>query len=734
MDKDLFTFHGDQILTHSSPLADRLRPTTLDEFIGQGNILAEGRLLRRAIAADRVGNLIFYGPPGVGKTTLARIIALNTRSHFSSINAVLSGVKEIRESVEEARQRLDQHSLRTILFIDEVHRFNTTQQDALLPWIENGTLILIGATTENPYFEVNKALLSRSTLFRLQSLENKDLSILLNRAMKDSDKGYGNKKIILTKEAENHLIDMANGDARSLLNALELAVETTISDDNDLITINLEIAEQSIQERALLYDKLGDAHFDTISAFIKSIRGSDPDASLFWLARMLEGGEKPSFIFRRLLIAAAEDIGLADPQAIVVVEACAAAFERVGLPEGFYPLAQATLYLANTDKSNSVKGFFEALESVKKFKSDEIPSHLRDAHRDHEGFGDGKGYLYPHNFPENWVVQQYLPPTIRNQVFWKPGNQGWESQFKLINKERKAAQMAVLYESNYSVSFDCSYSPLQSSLHTWVERNLQNQGQRLRNLMRRLWSDILWKRNDRVLIVEAKNLFWSLIPIEKVPEGGVTILSPSKTDKNRLSEEINLLDLSVRPTVLEQDAESINKLPDDLQFEWIGGRINISNYNIEEQEELWKTITKKSGLGTGLRLLFSHSILGPAEAIKSKIPPGRKIDFDIDLLDQIILLEKQWLYNYSQADNLRILLESLGWICDWEYWEESLSINISQDLIDRWLNSESIYLKIIDNSNLNLRIDLLRNLFEGFKGKNLPQKILHRKLSAQLSI
>ncbi|KGG32601.1 ATPase [Prochlorococcus marinus str. SS51] len=418
-----------------------MRPTKIDEFVGQDAILAEGRLLRRAIEADRVGNLIFHGPPGVGKTTLAKIIAANTRSYFSVLNAVLVGVKEIRKEVEDARERLGRYGLKTILFLDEVHRFNSAQQDALLPWVENGTFILIGATTENPYFEVNKALVSRSRIFRLTPIEPHHLHKLLVRALSDSEKGFGKKQVKLSSDAANHLVDVANGDARSLLNALELAVETTAIDAKGVINIDLQIAEESIQQRAVLYDKEGDAHFDTISAFIKSMRGSDPDASLFWMARMLEAGENPRYIFRRMLIAASEDIGLADPQAIVVIESCASAFDRVGLPEGIYFLSEAALYLACAEKSNSILGILSAQRAVRTTQKQDVPRHLRDSHRDGVHSGDGDGYLYPHNFADNWVSQNYLPHELTKEKFWEPTSNGWEGKRKEILREWKTKQI-----------------------------------------------------------------------------------------------------------------------------------------------------------------------------------------------------------------------------------------------------------------------------------------------------
>lgn len=331
-----------------------MRPRSLDEFIGQDDIIGAGRLLRRAIQSDQISSIIFYGPPGTGKTTLARIIANTTSAHFIAINAVLSGVKEIRAAIEIAQEKRTRYQQRTILFVDEVHRFNKSQQDALLPWVENGTVVLIGATTENPYFEVNKALVSRSRIFQLKQLGDEELVCVAQQALSDPERGYGKLKIKVEPDAVSHLVNVANGDARSLLNALELAVETTLPDSTGVIHINLDVAEESIQRRAVLYDKEGDAHFDTISAFIKSLRGSDPDAALYWLAKMVYAGEDPRFIFRRMLILASEDVGLADPNAVIAINACAEAFDRVGMPEGRYHLAQAALYLATAPKSNSV--------------------------------------------------------------------------------------------------------------------------------------------------------------------------------------------------------------------------------------------------------------------------------------------------------------------------------------------------------------------------------------------
>ena len=449
---DLF----DASKTQKEPLAARLRPRNLDEYIGQDHIVGKGRLLRRAIAADQLTSVIFYGPPGCGKTTLARVIANHTKSNFITLNAVLTGVAEIRSAIKQADDYFKLYGKRTILFVDEVHRWNKAQQDALLPWVENGTIILIGATTENPFFEVNKALVSRSRVFQLKPLTKDDLFKAANFALNEVERGYGHWNVEFEKGALEHLVDTANGDARSLLNALELAVETTpekwdpynanpVPAWGSTIFISKETAEESIQKKVVLYDRDGDYHYDIISAFIKSLRGRDPDAAMYWLARMVRAGEDPHFIFRRMLISACEDTGLADPNAVCIVENCAQAFDRVGLPEGRYFLAHAALYLSTCPKSNSSMAFFDALSSVEK-EDAEVPNHLRDSSRDAEGFGHGNGYLYPHAYRDHWVAQQYLPSELVGRVFYTPTSQGYEAKIKEDVLSRREIQISAILE------------------------------------------------------------------------------------------------------------------------------------------------------------------------------------------------------------------------------------------------------------------------------------------------
>ncbi len=427
------------------PLAARLRPRTLSEFVGQNAIIGPGRLLRRAIESDRLfSSIILWGPPGTGKTTLAQIIANTTRSHFQLISAVLSGKADLRKVIEEAEEQYKFHALRTLLFVDEVHRWNKAQQDALLPHVEEGTITFFGATTENPYFEVNAALVSRSRIFQLNSLSEQEVTQILLRALSDAERGYGQRKIRIEQEALEHLVRVAGGDARNALNALELAVESTPTRQNGLVHIDLEVAQESIQQRALLYDKDGDAHYDTISAFIKSIRGSDPDAALYWLAKMIYAGESPRFILRRLLILAGEDVGLASPMGLVVTNAAAQSFEYVGLPEGIYPIVEATLYLATAPKSNSTGAYFTAYAQIEKEGRVGVPDHLKDANRDGKALGHGENYIYPHDFPQHHTGQQYLPDKLTGTYFYKPSSEGHEDAIKKrLLRWRKAQEKAL---------------------------------------------------------------------------------------------------------------------------------------------------------------------------------------------------------------------------------------------------------------------------------------------------
>ncbi|MEO1003070.1 MAG: AAA family ATPase [Cyanobacteria bacterium J06638_7] len=727
---DLFAHQRQSRLRQLAPLADRLRPRTLDDFVGQEGILGPGRLLRRAIAADRVGNLILHGPPGVGKTTLARIIAGTTRAHFSSLNAVLAGVKDLRVEVEAARKRLDQHGLRTTLFIDEVHRFNTAQQDALLPWVENGSITLIGATTENPFFEVNKALLSRSRLFRLQPLEPDHLHQLLQRALSDAELGYGCRAVAISAEAMAHLVDVAGGDARSLLNALELAVETTEPDGDGAIAIDLAIAEESIQQRAVLYDKQGDAHFDTISAFIKSLRGSDPDAALFWLARMVEAGENPRFIFRRMLIAAGEDVGLADPQAIVVVEACAAAFERVGLPEGLYPLAQAALYLAGTEKSNSILGFFDAVKTVRATSRQQVPAHLRDASRDSRAFGDGVGYRYPHAYGEHWVAQQYLPRELQGEVFWQPGQLGWEGALRQRLQQRRAAQLAAAAETVHTWGEQLSSAPDEPQLERWLQRQGASEGARLDTLRQRFWAGAAWQRHHRVLLLDGRSLLWALDPLQATPEGGVTLVVHEEAVAQRLRAQLQLLDSLRRPELLvvpEKDPARLAAACAAGTFEWITAR-RVGAEPARAQIERWLDALMPLLAPRGQwRLLFSQPQLGPISALRQVQPSSWKPS---EALQLAMAAERRALQSQHRAiKNWRDALEGRGLSLRSEHWNESLQVELNARLLGRWLDPEGAYLLQLNSLGEAEMAEVAEQLSRSL-GQTLPQDLRHTLLMA----
>jgi len=546
---DLFDHARKEQIEREAPLAARMRARTLDEFVGQEHIVGPGRLLRRAIQADQLSSVIFYGPPGTGKTTLAAVIANTTRSHFETLNAVLAGVADVRRVTKEAQERRALYNQRTILFVDEVHRWNKAQQDALLPWVEGGTVILIGATTENPYFSVNRPLVSRSRLFQFRPLREDDLYAIARNALADPERGYGRLQVRIDDEALAHLVDVANGDARGVLNALELAVETTPPNEEGVIVVDMAVAEESIQRRAVLYDKDGDYHYDTISAFIKSLRGSDPDAALYWLAKMVYAGEDPRFLFRRMLIFAGEDVGLADPNAIRVVTACAEAFDRVGLPEGRFHLTEAALYLATAPKSNSALAFFDALSLVEKERAGEVPRHLKDASRDSEGFGHGQGYLYPHAYRDHWIAQQYLPQALQGRIFYQPSDQGYERGIQEQVARRREAQLAAMVESPAQPEI-LTFMPGEQAHERWLQRTVSNTGERLGRIRDRLLDAACLQRHSVVLDLNAGSglLTWEIL--RRTPEGGVWALARDRQAGEALRQQAERLPELARPVVL----------------------------------------------------------------------------------------------------------------------------------------------------------------------------------------
>ena len=692
---DLFEHHRERKLAETAPLAARMRPRTLDEFIGQEHIIGPGRLLRRAIQADQLSSLIFYGPPGTGKTTLARIIANTTHAHFIALNAVLSGVKDIRAAIAVAQEQMGMFGRRTILFIDEVHRFNKAQQDALLPHVENGTVILIGATTENPYFEVNKALVSRSRIFQLKPLTEDDLRAIARQALRDEERGYGRLNVRLDEEALEHLINVANGDARAVLNALELAVETTPPDAAGVIHITTAVAEESIQKRAVLYDKDGDAHFDTISAFIKSLRGSDPDAALYWLAKMVYAGEDPRFLFRRMLILAAEDVGLADPRALQVVVSAAQAFEYVGMPEGRFHLAQACLYLATCPKSNSTLGFFDALSAVEREREAEVPDHLKDASRDAEEMGHGAGYLYPHAYRDHWIAQQYLPEALQGKVFYRPSEQGYEATIRAQVQRRREAQLAAMLEPAADDPLDWLTEhapPGPRAANPWLQRTLGNVGEGLARLRDRLFALAAVQRHERVLDLNAGSGLLTWEAVRRAPVGGVWALTADERTADALRQQARHLDALARPAVLTGSPARLGDLlsargEEAVRFEVMVGRNVLAR--IADKGALLASL--RTFLAPGGRLALAETVPRHTQRLY-RLPdlsplPASLREALIEAEEAIYANPNDPMVNWAASD-LRAALVEAGF-AEVQIFEETQTVNLrlGGEHIARWFGA-----------------------------------------------
>ena len=676
---------------NSTPLAARMRPETLDDFIGQEHIVGKGRLLRRAIQADQLSSVIFYGPPGTGKTTLARIIANTTKSTFITINAVLSGVKDIREAIIEAKKKLELYQQKTILFVDEVHRWNKAQQDALLPWVENGTFILIGATTENPFFEVNSALVSRSRIFQLLPLSEFELLKAAEQALKDRERGYGKYNVEFEEGALEHIAEIANGDTRSLLNALELAVETTPEkfppDEGEHIFISTETAEESIQKKAVLYDKEGDYHYDTISAFIKSIRGSDPDAALYWMARMVDAGEDPKYIFRRMFISAAEDIGMADPNALIIVNSAAQAFERIGMPEGNFFLSEAAIYLACAKKSNTALAFFDALKAVRSEKNGEVPDELKDASRDKHSFGHGKGYLYPHAYKDHWVAQQYLPDTLKGRIFYQPGDIGYEKDIKSdISRKREAQLEAHLDKGDERQVL--TFTPPDKKKDEWLKRVSDNNNIILTSLRSEIFKKCTLNRHDRVFVAGKDRglLLWEAL--RKVPEGGVWTALNDPEEIDFLINYPTPLHDTEKPIVLRGNIEDIPTGVGNRElvpFDAVVGR------NIIGKESDPENILEKihSILENGGVLSIAETLPDRATRLSEIIHTKSLSPEETNLLKEAEndIYEKTEKKGLKQDENTLELLEKLGFTktgtAEKEYSQNRI---ISSRDIERWLD------------------------------------------------
>jgi putative ATPase len=642
---DIFESGSSELLKQTAPLADRMRPRVLSEYIGQNDIIGKGRLLRRAIEADRLSSLIFYGPPGSGKTTLARVIANSTKASFITINAVLAGVKEIREGIQTAKNNFDLYSKRTILFVDEVHRFNKSQQDALLPHVENGIIILIGATTENPYFEVNKALVSRSRIFQLSSLTTDNLEDVMVQAIKDNTRGYGNKNIEIDRDAIDHLCKSANGDARSLLNALELAVETTTENSDGVICIDNNIIAESIQKKAVLYDKDGDSHYDTISAFIKSIRGSDPDASLYWLAKMIYAGEDPRFIFRRLVILASEDIGLADPNALSVVMSASQSYDFIGMPEGRFPLSQAVLYLATAPKSNTTLALFDALSAVEKEESGDVPDHLKDGSRDRDDFGHGEGYLYPHAFRDHWVSQQYLPSALQGRVFYQPSDQGYEKGVKELVERRRDAQIATMMEREQEETFLWQ----GGENGRWELRS--SDGGYFEELRDSFFNLLALKRGDLILDLNCGTGLFTFESLRQSPDGAVFSMTENATHFDTIKGYSSSIGELERPNFLLSSYNDLVSKIDNAEFTAIIGRNVISSAsNIEDLVNFLSSQTSSDS-----KFLFSEYVPSLTTRISSFLQESDLKNILISAENNLFSDKKNRLASFSPNDFIKLM-------------------------------------------------------------------------------
>ena len=721
---DLFEHKAKEQMEQEQPLAARMRPRTLDEYVGQDHILAPGRLLRRAIQADQLSSLIFYGPPGTGKTTLAAVIANTTKSHFQVLNAVLSGVKDIRETIAAAQERRLHKQLRTTLFVDEVHRWNKSQQDALLPWVENGTITLIGATTENPYFSVNKALLSRSRVFQLKPLEDENLRQVIELVLKDEARGFGKFEVDFNQDAREHLIQVANGDARALLNAVELAVETTEPVDGVRV-ITMDVAEESIQQRAVLYDKEGDYHFDIISAFIKSIRGSDPDATLYWMAKMIYAGEDPRFIWRRMQISAAEDIGLADPNAIVYIQNCASAFERIGMPEGNFLLANAAIYLASAPKSNSAMAFFDALKTVREERDAEVPNHLRDAARDKEGFGHGAGYQYPHAFRDHWVAQQYLPESLKGRVFYNPGSLGYEKSISDDVCRRREEQIVAMNEGQYPEAPPeiLTFSPMDKEFDRWLQRTVSNTSKRLHQMREKLFGALRLQRHHRILVLGDDSGLLTWEALRGSPEGGVWAIVSSQAAAKTLGEQCKAFhedkNLSLRmPHIIVSEAMDLSIIDPEVKFEAVVGR-NVF-MAVEERESFVSELKKR--LVAESRLAFSDVVPSRTSRIY------QHLSFEKEEQSEITQAGEERIY--SDAENRRTNWNEddlKGWYSQLgpektELVETNRELKVTDSVLARWFdpnNGSSYVARLLEVAEREKIEEIYREYQRQLRGRDI---------------